>query len=285
MSERRGSFYLLTGLLLGVLVGVLISRYILPVQYTDTGPATLRTDQREAYRSLVARAYLAEADVNRARSRLALLQDPTLVEPLIAQAQVALGMTDQQTEAHALALLAAALTKTSLSITPLPGVVTPVAVLETTPVSSSTVTPAASQAIATATQAAASSTPAETPSPLVSATPLPTQGLPYQLASKSEVCSPGASPVMQITVQDAQSQPVAGVKIEITLVNSAPAYFYTGLYPEINPGYADYLMTRDMVYSLRVGEGGQVVTGLQAPICSSGGSSFTGGLVLVFKQQ
>jgi protocatechuate 3,4-dioxygenase beta subunit len=285
MSERRGPLYLLTGLLLGILAGVLISRIILPVRYTDTEPSTLSTDQREAYRSLVARAYLAEADVNRARSRLALLQDAAMVEPLIAQAQAALAFPDQQANARAMALLAAALSKAGISITPMPGIVTPMAAMATTPVPLWTATSSASQAVTTTTQTATLSVPSDTPLPLASATPLPTQGSPYQLASKAEVCSPGAAPLMQIFVQDAQSQPVSGVKIEITLVNSAPAYFYTGLYPEINPGYADYLMTRGAVYSLRVGEGGQLVTGLQAPVCSAGGSSYTGGLKLVFKQQ
>jgi len=142
-----------------------------------------------------------------------------------------------------------------------------------------TITPTAA-----ASQTAITSTPANTASLRATATPQPTQGSPYQMVSKEDVCLPGAAPLMRIHVQDSQGNPVMGVKIEITLVNSAPAYFFTGLYPEIDNGYADYLMISSTLYSLRVGEGGQLVTGLQAPVCTADGSSYTGGLKLVFKQ-
>jgi len=282
MSEKRGPFYLLTGLIIGAVVGVLATRLLLPVRYTDTEPSTLRTDQREVYRNLVSRAYLAEADVNRARSRLNLLKDTAMVEELIAQAQNALASTDQQANARAMALLAAALSKTGIQVTPLPGVVTPLVMTEATSTPGAvvkTITPTAA-----ASQTAITSTPANTASLRATATPLPTQGSPYQLVSKEDVCLPGAAPLMRIHVQDSQGNPVMGVKIEITLVNSAPAYFFTGLYPEIDNGYADYLMISSTLYSLRVGEGGQLVTGLQAPVCTADGSSYTGGLKLVFKQ-
>lgn len=282
MSEKRGPFYLLTGLIIGAVVGVLATRLLLPVRYTDTEPSTLRTDQREVYRNLVSRAYLAEADVNRARSRLNLLKDTAMVEELIAQAQNALASTDQQANARAMALLAAALSKTGIQVTPLPGVVTPLVMTEATSTPGAvvkTITPTAA-----ASQTAITSTPANTASLRATATPQPTQGSPYQMVSKEDVCLPGAAPLMRIHVQDSQGNPVMGVKIEITLVNSAPAYFFTGLYPEIDNGYADYLMISSTLYSLRVGEGGQLVTGLQAPVCTADGSSYTGGLKLVFKQ-
>ena len=282
MNEKRGPFYLLTGLIIGALVSVLATRLLLPVRYTDTEPSTLRTDQREVYRNLVSRAYLAEADVNRARSRLNLLKDTAMVEELIAQAQNALASTDQQANARAMALLAAALSKTGIQVTPLPGVVTPLVMTEATSTPGAvvkTITPTAA-----ASQTAITSTPAITASLRATATPQPTQGSPYQMVSKEDVCLPGAAPLMRIHVQDSQGNPVMGVKIEITLVNSAPAYFFTGLYPEIDNGYADYLMISSTLYSLRVGEGGQLVTGLQAPVCTADGSSYTGGLKLVFKQ-
>jgi len=282
MNEKRGPFYLLTGLIIGAVVGVLATRLLLPVRYTDTEPSTLRTDQREVYRNLVSRAYLAEADVNRARSRLNLLKDTAMVEELIAQAQNALASTDQQANARAMALLAAALSKTGIQVTPLPGVVTPLVMTEATSTPGAvvkTITPTAA-----ASQTAITSTPAITASLRATATPQPTQGSPYQMVSKEDVCLPGAAPLMRIHVQDSQGNPVMGVKIEITLVNSAPAYFFTGLYPEIDNGYADYLMISSTLYSLRVGEGGQLVTGLQAPVCTADGSSYTGGLKLVFKQ-
>ena len=283
MNEKRGSLYLVTGLVLGLLIGVLVSQYLLPVRYTDTEPATLRSDQRELYRSLVARAFLVEADTRRATTRLQLLNDPTIVEDLIAQAQTALASPDGQQEARAMALLAASLSQPGLMITPLPARVTPIVSLPATATSTSALPTVA--ATFTATMPPPTPTPGSTQAPPATVTPLPTQGSPYQLLSREEVCSsPDDAPLLQVIVQDSQGNPVAGVKIEITLVNSAPTYFYTGLYPEISSGYADYGMTRDGVYSLRVGEGGSLVTGLQAPQCSSEGTSYTGGLKLVFQQ-
>lgn len=286
MNEKRGPLYLVTGLILGALIGVLISQYLLPVRYTDTEPATLSTDGRETYRALVARAFLAEADTNRAKTRLELLKDSAMVEDLIAQAQTALASADGQQEARALALLAASLSQPSMMITPLPPVITPPAEILPT-FTSAPGQPTSTPTVATTgtVQPGPTSTLQVTTAPQSTATIQPTQGAPYQLDSQEEICgSADSAPLMEIFVLDSQGEPAAGVRIEITLVNSAPAYFYTGLYPEISSGYADYLMTSGMIYSLRVGEGGQLVTGLQAPVCQSGGSSFTGGLKLVFKQ-
>ncbi|MRR31107.1 hypothetical protein EG834_12470, partial [bacterium] len=107
MNEKRGPLYLLTGLIIGAVIGVIVSLWVLPVSYTQTEPATLRTDQREAFRIMVARAFLVEADINRAKARLNLLQDAAPVEELIAQAQNLLATSGDQANARAMALLAA----------------------------------------------------------------------------------------------------------------------------------------------------------------------------------
>ena len=62
MNERRGAWHLFTGALIGIAVGLVFSLFIMPVQYIDTDPATLRQEDREVYRGLIARAYLVEGD-------------------------------------------------------------------------------------------------------------------------------------------------------------------------------------------------------------------------------
>ncbi len=293
MNEKKGPFYLFTGLIIGLLVGVIVSRFMLPVSYTDTEPATLRTDQREVYRSMVARAFLMEADVNRARSRLELLQDASPVEELIAQAQSLLANKGDEQSARAMALLAASFSQPNLMITPLPPAFTSMpTVPPTLAVTASIQAATASIQAATATsmpspttRPAPTQTPRSTPQVQASSTVQPTEHYSFQLVSNDPVCqSADARPLMQITVLDDKENPLAGVKIEITLVNAAPTYFYTGLYPEISPGYADYLMAKDTLYNLRVGDGGQLVTGLQAPVCGEGSDAYTGGLKLTFRQ-
>lgn len=285
MNEKRGPLYLLTGLIIGAVIGAIVSLWILPVSYTQTEPATLRTDQREAFRSLVARAFLVEADINRAKARLNLLQDAAPVEELIAQAQNLLATSGDQADARAMALLAASFSQPGLMITPLPAVITPVQVVAPTLFPSPGVTAVTATLMPSSTPDQATSTPPNVSTPRPSATPQPTQGSPFQLISNDSVCSsPESTPLLMVYVQDVQGNPLPGVKIEITLVNAAPVYFYTGLYPEISLGYADYKMQKDALYSLRVGDGGQLVTGLQAPLCDTNGSSFTGSLKLVFQQ-
>ena len=62
--------------------------------------------------------------------------------------------------------------------------------------------------------------------------------------------------------------------------------FYTGLALEINPGYADFQMTPDIVYAVRAGDNGEVVSGLAVQDCSlpEGGGSFLGGVKVIFTQ-
>ena len=107
-EEKRGAWYLLTGLILGLLLGLLYTWIINPAVYQDTAPASLAAPFKDRYRSMIAQAYEATLNLERAVSRLALLEDSDPVFALGAQAQQALA-EGQPEEAHALALLASAL--------------------------------------------------------------------------------------------------------------------------------------------------------------------------------
>ena len=276
MSEKRGSWHLLTGAIIGILTGLLISMVLLPVRYTDTSPGSLSSSDKDIYRGLIARAFLVEADTPRALVRLALLADQNPAEMLIARAQNMLANNGDEQEARAMALLAAAVNQPSLRITPIPIQLSPSGLTET-------VTPTGQADPATVTP---TRTPFATFTPRPSPTLQPTQGAPFMLVDQSDVClEKSVASLLQVYVTDASGKPVPGVRIEISQPNGGTEYFYTGLYPEISSGYADAIMLPGIVYNLRVGESGQIVPNLIIPLCKNEkGEDFAGSIRLDFQQ-
>jgi hypothetical protein len=86
-SEKRGNWYLLTGLILGVVFGLVYAWVVSPVEYVDAGPNTLREDFKDQYRLLVALAYQADNNYARAQARLNELKDPDIARSVAMQAQ------------------------------------------------------------------------------------------------------------------------------------------------------------------------------------------------------
>lgn len=107
MSENRGSWYLLTGLIIGVVLGLVYGWVFQPFASLDTEPGTLAAEDKDAYRVLIAQAYGANGDLVRARARLDLLQDEDVLQALELQAQRIQASDDSSEAAHALAKLAA----------------------------------------------------------------------------------------------------------------------------------------------------------------------------------
>jgi hypothetical protein len=111
MTEKRGSWYLLTGLLIGLILGVgagwVYGWFFRPL--LETSPATLKAEYKDKYRILIASAFLADRDVVRARARLDLLKDPDVYQALAEQAQRSLNQNNSPSEAQALGLLALAI--------------------------------------------------------------------------------------------------------------------------------------------------------------------------------
>ena len=101
-KDRRGSWYLLTGVVLGAVLGLVYSWEISPVKYVDAPPSALRADYKDDYRLLVARAYASTHDLLRAQGRLALLKDDQLTQTLELQAQRTLAEGGSQADVQAL---------------------------------------------------------------------------------------------------------------------------------------------------------------------------------------
>jgi len=273
MNDGRGNWYLLTGLIIGLAAGVIFSWWLFPVKYVDTDPSSLSETDKDEYRLVIALAYQANHDIGRARERLSLINDDNDIQALAAQAQRMLGENYPPDEARALALLAADLGKPPEEIaTPTPHAVEPAA----------TLTPA--QQTATPTAATVILDPIRTPTPppptltpTVTLTPEPTFTLrptmtatptlsaPFALKEREEICGATAQPgLLQVEVLGPDDQPVPGVPIVIIWKNGEETFF-TGLAPEISPGYADVHLEPGTSYTLRVMKTGQevVVSGIR----------------------
>jgi hypothetical protein len=290
MNSRRPLVgIVLGGLVLGLGLGLLYAWVIRPVNYVDTAPFALRADFKDQFRGMIASAYAANGDLLRARARLALLGDAAPAAALMDQSRRAAGPGGSAESAQALANLAEALSPTA-------GASPSVTVISET--ATSTVTPAATKSPnagspparpARTTTASPSPTATRTPRPTLtlrpSATATVTPGRPFAIVSNDTVCDENLQPgLLQVVILDADGKQVAGSEIVISWQGGQESFF-TGLKPELGDGYADYLMQAGIAYSLRLEVDSEAAEGLSILPCrTAGGSSFDGGIKLVFQQ-
>ena len=308
MKEERGPWYLLTGLILGIILGLLYSWIIAPIEYVDTTPDSLRSDYQDSYRLTISLAYQSTGDLARAQARLNLLGDDDSALALAEQAQRHLAEGGTSGEAQALADLAAVLGQAPIPFTasPMPTntesppTETPTLTLsptetdtltpEFTPTATHTITPTATLTPTLGPTNTITPTPRATDTPAPTRTPLPTRTLtptlapPFVLDKQIQVCNPNLSePQIQVFINNAAGQGVPGVEIIVTW-DGGQENFYTGLKPEIDLGYADFVMTPEEFYTLQVSGGGQVIPDLTAPECEDDGNQrYWGSWRLIFK--
>mgnify|MGYP001828682991 FL=1 len=98
------------------------------------------------------------------------------------------------------------------------------------------------------------------------------------------MCNPNLNePQIQIFLNDGAGLGVPGVQITISWDDGQESIF-TGLKPEIDLGYADFVMTPETTYTLQVSGGGQIISDLFAPECEDEGSGrYWGSWRLIFK--
>jgi hypothetical protein len=115
-------------------------------------------------------------------------------------------------------------------------------------------------------------------------TATPTLAPPFVLDKQIQVCNPKLTePQIQIFINDAAGQGVPGVKITLTWDDGQESFF-TGLKPEIDIGYADFVMTPEIIYTLQVSSGGQIISDLFAPECEDDDiGRYWGSWRLIFK--
>jgi hypothetical protein len=274
---------ILIGLLLGLGAGLLIAWVFVPVEYTDTDPASLRADFKEQYRLVIASAYSAGGDLARAQARLSLLGDLNPAEALSLQADVVRNNGDAASAAL-LADLAFALKNPPSQTAPVPTSVslagTPADTAAPTATDAPTITPLPSATLP------APTTPLATLVPRPTRVPSSTPGAAFALTSADVICNPDAAPgLLQVVVLDAANQPAPGIEVIINWSGNEE-HFFTGLKPDLGNGYADFIMTPGTVYTLRLAAGSNTVTDLAVPNCQQdNGSNYDGGIKLIFKQQ
>jgi len=124
-----------------------------------------------------------------------------------------------------------------------------------------------------------------TPTPRPTRTPIPTIGVPFALFAQDTVCDTNLPDgLLQVLVFNSSRRQVAGAKIIITW-DAGEEQFFTGFKPEVGNGYADYLMSPNITYTLRLALGSDVASGLTAPTCQTpSGETFLGGIKLTFQQ-
>ena len=298
MREERGHWYLLTGFAIGIILGLVYAWLISPQQYQDTSPASLQPEFKDQYRAMIAAAYVSSGNLPRAEARLALLDDDDVVRALAEQAQRTLGEGNSPLQAQALGLLAVALGQGESALIPT-SIATETAAEDQTsnvPQITNTITPTAEEST---TESAAVNpsplptdlTPQATRTSNLTATPLPTRtptatpGTPFVLQENNFVCDTKISgPLIQIIAENSSGQQLSNREIIVTW-EGGEDYFYTGLKPEIGPGYADFLMAPGVVYEVRMGGGGQTVPDITPAECETqSGSRYWGSWVLVFSR-
>lgn len=285
INHRKGNWYLLTGLIIGILFGLIISWVIAPVKYVDTTPSSLRQDFKDEFRAQIASAFYATNNLARAQARLDLLGDPDPIQALTNQAQNLLDVGDPTNTAFLIAYLTSALKKhQEIS----PDVTSSPSVLENTPtLIDKSITPSLTGTglITTLTTPSNPSdnntTPTFKPTEIFTKTPGPQ----FILKSNQAICdSPLKSLLLQVEVTNSTNLPIPGIEIIISWPEGED-HFFTGLKPEISNGYADFLMTPDVVYNLQIVNSGASISNLTAPTCSTeNGNTAWGSIQLIFQQ-
>ncbi|MGD8404340.1 MAG: hypothetical protein PVJ21_11815 [Anaerolineales bacterium] len=296
MMRKLFPLVFLLALAAGFGLGLTYAWVIAPVQYVEAEPRILRDDFKDHFRSAIAAAYASNADLERARVRLNLLGDPDPSKALVAQAQRMLAAGESPEAIQRMALLASALdgeTAANQPTSTIETLATETATLEN--VTETTQTPVQFTSTATAASTTPEPTieiePSNTPRPQLSATPRPTRtptatlGAPYQLIGEETICEPDlAEGLLQVVVFDIRRNQIPGAEIIITW-NNGEEHIFTGLKPELGYGYADFLMTPDVTYSVRMADGGTPASELSTPECETeDGDPYPGGLRLSFQQ-
>jgi len=287
VNRTRIRWEWLVAVLLGFGIGLVYAWLLSPVQFVDAGPDMLASEFKDDFRVAIASAFAANGDLDRARARLVLLGEENSAETLTAQAQRMLAAGESFESIQNVARLAAALQGQSVSrpvTTPPSATNASNVVLPTLVDKSPTLTLEASSQIIQAELTATSAPPLPaTARPTRTATP--TIGAPYQLVGEETICDPILTErILQIVVINSTRKQVPGVEIVISWA-SGEEHVFTGLKPEIGNGYADYSMTSDTSYSVRLVEGGSPASNISTPPCTDpDGNPYEGGVRLTFQQ-
>jgi hypothetical protein len=286
-ERRQPPYYLLTGLLLGLALGFVLTMVILPVQYSNVPPETLNATDKDRYRLMIAMAFQANQDLGRASARLGLLRDDDIAGQLIQQSRRSETKSDAQVLLNLAQVIQNPFAQSVVSSEPtdeFPTTEQAEFTLTSTLFPTETMTPTES----------INETPSEisTPQPtrqqsttIVQNSPTPdlSSDLPFQLTETEIICNASYNEsLIQVEVFDAEGEPIPDARITVSW-SAGQDTFFTGFYPEISLGYADFTMTPVTIYSVKVGNIGEMVTDLTASECTDDSeNTFWGSIYLRF---
>jgi hypothetical protein len=147
-------------------------------------------------------------------------------------------------------------TQTPTPLTPIPTDTptrTPTSTKTKTPTPTTTPTPTKTPTRTPTNTPTATPTPAPTRTPTPTNTPTPGPDAPFGVAQSVVLCDDNITSggLLRIYVRDRLGLGVPGIKVEITWSGGEDAFF-TGLKPDIDPGYADFQMESGQLYQIQL---------------------------------
>jgi hypothetical protein len=259
----RGLVFAL-GLMAGLAAGVGYAWLVRPARFANAVPASLRADFRDEYIALIAAAFQAGGDAQRAHARLALFPDLQATD--LADLGVRLTLLHGGDAAvHGLATLAV------LETFPR----TPTPALSATTTRMANLTPLATFPL--------SVSPFPTAAQLATMPPAATPLGSVRLLNREEICDPLVGLRLEVYVRTKNGAPAPGVEVRVRWAEGVD-HFFTGFKSSVDLGYGDFRMDADTTYQVEVTGLAAPVGGIRAPACSRGdGSVYYGGVRLRFE--
>ena len=294
--ETSSSTYLVTGLIIGMIAGLIFSLAVAPLRYTDATPDILDAEGKELYQQMIVLAYDAEKDLGRAKARFGSFHYANLENDLLTLSILFRQDGGDSPEFQALEWLMYDLKQERGAANPEDAPeATPEGGEEEAEDTSLNLPTDTGQAVAATDPTSEASTPepGETGSEDAAETeqtqpPIPTSTIsaalskPFQLEERLVLCDEDAPLLLQLEVSDEDGTELAGVPVFISW-DGGSEVFYTGLFPLVSDGYADFQMLDGVRYRLQVGKSGEIFDGIQPSACKrTDGSTFAGGWSLTF---
>ena len=247
------------GVCIGATIGLVLGWIVYPRESRMATPNDLHSDYQDTYVVMVAAAHSRDGDLERARIRLGELSMTNVLDSVTSQAQrwAASGRSDF--DVSVLGELALALSGGSLEPEPVSSAILTSSVV---PIVDSTITPYPT---------------------IVVASPVPTIAVvnEYTLLESTIICDEQLyKPLIKVYVIDAVGNPISGVQLRIDWTTGSDI-FATGLHPDIGPGYADFVIDPQQVYTLQAGTSTSPIYGISSESCRIGNSAEFDGSILI----
>jgi hypothetical protein len=222
----------------------------------ETTPAALNPNDKEIYTVLVAAAYASDGDLDRAKKRLAKLEDLDIESTIVSLAERYVREDHDVRDVRVLARLADGLGKTSAAVRPF------VATPTDTPSPTPTLTPVPPTSTATRPKPTRTATPKPTRTPTTTRTPARPTATRTPTLTRTATPQPDLFRVVQSTalcgdvdgmlrvyVRDGDGDPVGGVQVLVDWPGGSDQFF-TGFKSSADVGYADFEMDAGEIYQV-----------------------------------